>query len=176
MLQRLPTQLEGMNTLYTYSNLEGMKAYLILHTVADRYIDWSDEAAFREYQKITNERRSVTQSAPDTEIAFDFVSELLPNPLARIFVNKYVDPKTKDDVTGMIHNVIAEYRTMLAGEEWLSEATRAKAVEKLDALRVCAAYHDMYAERSTTRTEICRAGGLMRTLRYSGRNSCGSCA
>ena len=141
-----PKWLEGMNTLYTDSNLEGMKAYLILHTAVDRYIAWSDEAAFRENQKINNERRGITQSAPDTEEAFNLVNTLLPNSIARIFVSKYVDPKTKEDVTEMIHDVIAEYRTMLAGEEWLSETTRAKAIEKLDAIKVCAAYPDRYSD------------------------------
>ncbi|MBQ3586546.1 MAG: hypothetical protein II964_07505, partial [Synergistaceae bacterium] len=34
-----PKWLEGMNALYTESNLEGMKAYLILATVVDLYID-----------------------------------------------------------------------------------------------------------------------------------------
>ena len=37
----LPKWLEGMNALYTASNLEDMKAYLILRTVADFYMLYS---------------------------------------------------------------------------------------------------------------------------------------
>lgn len=141
-----PKWLEGMNTLYTESNLEGMKAYLILATVVDLYIDCSDEESFREYQKIENERKGITQSSPDTEEAFNFVNKRLPNPLARVFVSKYVSPKTKQDVTEMIHEIVAEYRIMLRDEEWLSEQTRTKAIEKLDALKICAAYPDRYSD------------------------------
>ena len=141
-----PKWLEGMNSLYTADNLEGIKAYLILSIVADTYIRYSDEAAFREYQRITNERRGITESAPDTETAFNFVNDRLPNPMARVFVSKYVSAKTKQDVTEMIQEIAAEYRTMLAGEEWLSETTRAKAIEKLDALRICAAYPERYSD------------------------------
>ena len=141
-----PKWLEGMNALYTESNLEGMKAYLILATVVDLYIDCSDEASFREYQKIENERKGITQSSPDTEEAFNFVNRRLPNPLARVFVSKYVSPKTKQDVTKMIQEIVAEYRIMLRDEEWLSEQTRAKAIEKLDALKICAAYPDRYSD------------------------------
>ena len=141
-----PKWLEGMNTLYTAANLEDMKAYLILRTVADAYIDMSDEAAFREYQTITNTASGITQSAPDTENAFEFVDEMLTKPVSRIFVNKFVSPKTKQDVTEMVQEIIAEYRIMLQNEEWLSEETRAKAVEKLDAMKINVAYPDRYSD------------------------------
>ncbi|MBQ3457019.1 MAG: hypothetical protein IJG36_11315 [Synergistaceae bacterium] len=144
-----PKWLEGMNALYTEANLENMKAYLILSTVVDLYMGWSDEAAFREYQNIENERKGITQSAPDTEEAFNFVSRRLPNPLARVFVSKYVNPKTKQDVTKMIQEIVAEYRIMLRDEKWLSEQTRMKAIEKLDALKICAAYPDKYSDSKT---------------------------
>lgn len=141
-----PKWLEGMNALYTEANLENMKAYLILCTVVDLYMSWSDEASFREYQNIENERKGITQSAPDTEEAFNFISRRLPNPLARVFVSKYVSPKTKQDVTKMIQEIVAEYRIMLRDEKWLSEQTRMKAIEKLDALKICAAYPDRYSD------------------------------
>lgn len=141
-----PKWIEGMNALYTESNLESMKAYLILATVVDLYMDCSDEAAFREYQNIENERKGITQSAPDTEEAFNFVSRRLQNPMARVFVSKYVSPKTKQDITKMIQEIVAEYKIMLSAEEWLSEQTRTKAIEKLDALKICAAYPNRYSD------------------------------
>ena len=146
---RQPKWLEGMNSLYTAANLEGMKAHLILSTVADVYINWLDEAAFREYQKIANERSGITESAPDTEIAFNFVNGYLTKPMSRVFASKYVSPQTKQDITEMIQAIIAEYRTMLAGEEWLSAETRAKAVEKLDALKIFAVYPERYSDSET---------------------------
>ena len=145
----LPKWLEGMNALYTASNLEDIKAYLILRTVADGYIGKSDEAAYREAVKISNEQAGITENAPDTETAFTFVDEMLPNPLTRIFVNKFVSTKTKQDVTEMIQDIIAEYRIMLQGEEWLSAETRAKAIEKLDAMTINVAYPDRYSDSDT---------------------------
>ena len=119
-------------------------------------MDWSDEASFREYQNIENERKGITQSAPDTEEAFNFVSRRLPNPLARVFVGKYVSPKTKQDVTKMIQEIVAEYRIMLRDEKWLSEQTRKKAIEKLDALKICAAYPDKYSDSEKISTSTLR--------------------
>ena len=145
----LPKWLEGMNALYTASSLEDIKAYLILRTVADGYISRSDEAAYREAMKISNEQNGITENAPDTESAFTFVNDMLPKPLTRIFVNKFVSSETKQDITEIIQDIIAEYRIMLQGEEWLSEATRAKAVEKLDAMKINVAYPDKYSDSDT---------------------------
>ena len=61
----------------------------------------------------------------------------------------YVNPKTKQDVTNMIQEIVAEYRIMLRDEKWLSEQTRMKAIEKLDALKICAAYPDKYSDSKT---------------------------
>ena len=64
-------------------------------------------------------------------------------------MNKFVSAKTKQDITEMIQDIIAEYRIMLQSEEWLSEATRAKAVEKLDAMKINVAYPDRYSDSDT---------------------------
>ena len=64
-------------------------------------------------------------------------------------MSKYVNPKTKQDVTNMIQGIVAEYRIMLRDEKWLSEQTRMKAIEKLDALKICAAYPDKYSDSKT---------------------------
>ena len=54
----------------------------------------------------------------------------------------------KADVTRICEEAIAYYRTMLASEEWLSEETRTKAVEKLDRITINAVYPEKWADDS----------------------------
>ncbi len=55
---------------------------------------------------------------------------------------RYFGEQAKNDVTEMIHTMIAIYQSRLKNNTWLSEATRNKAVEKLDAITIKVGYPD----------------------------------
>ena len=142
-----PKWLEALNALYTPENLENIKAYLLCN-LAGSYITITDEPAFREYQRLSRERYGITQSRPDDELAVNFVHSSLSVPVSRIYVSRYVPAEYKREVTEIINDTVKYYRNMLAGEEWLSEATRNKAIEKLDAMRLNVAYPDKWVDFS----------------------------
>ena len=54
--------------------------------------------------------------------------------MARLYADRYVTDETKEEVTGLVREILAEYRIMLAEETFLSEDTRKSAVKKLDNL------------------------------------------
>lgn len=142
-----PKWLEALNEIYNESQLENMKSYLI-RNIASAAITRIDEQAYREYQRLNRERLGISESAPDNEIAADFVHGNLLTPLSKIYVSKFISEKTKQDVTNIINDAIAYYREMLKGETWLSESTRAKAIEKLDAITPRVAYPDQWRDYS----------------------------
>ena len=57
-----------------------------------------------------------------------------------MYAEAYVSPETKKNVENMIADVVGVYRKRLENTEWLSEATRQKAIEKLDNLTVRVGY------------------------------------
>ena len=142
-----PKWLEALNALYNESQLEDIKSYLI-RNIASSGISVTDEENYREYQKLSRERLGITESAPDVEIAADFVHGNLLTPLSKIYVEKYVSEKTKKDVTEIINEALEYYRSMLAEEKWLSDETRAKAIEKLNAVTPRVAYPDKWRDYS----------------------------
>ena len=142
-----PEWLKVLNDTYTPENLELMKSYLLCR-IAAGYMGVIDEAAYRELQRISRERYGIKESKPDDELAVDFVHGSLPVPVSRLYVARYVPESAKREVTGIIRETVKYYRSMLAGEEWLSQSTREKAVEKLDAMRLNAAYPDKWTDFS----------------------------
>jgi len=143
-----PEWLEALNKIYNESQLENIKSYLI-RNIASGAITRIDEEAYREYQKLSRERLGIKESAPDNEIAGNFVHGSLLTPLSKIYVEKYITPETKQDVTNIINETISYYREMLKNETWLSEQTREKAIEKLDAITPRVAYPDKWRDYST---------------------------
>lgn len=142
-----PKWLEALNALYNESQLTNIKSYLI-RNIASGAISRIDEQAYREYQRLSRERLGITESAPDEEIAADFVHGSLLTPLSKIYVEKFISEKTKKDVTKIINDAIAYYREMLKDETWLSQATREKAIEKLDAIIPRVAYPEKWRDYS----------------------------
>ncbi len=139
--------LDGLNKLYNNNNLENIKAYLI-RNIASRYMGRLDENSYRELQKISRERNGIKQSKPDEYLAADFVHGRLPSAISKIYAEKYIAPETKAEVTQIINDAIAYYKEMLSGEDWLSEETKAKAIEKLEAITPRVAYPDKWEDYS----------------------------
>ena len=142
-----PEWLAALNDLYTPANLEDIKAYLFCR-LAEGYITKTDEPAYREYQRLSRERYGMTGSKPDDELAVDFVHSNLAAQVSRLYIAKYLPKQAKSEVEQIIRDTVKYYEKMLAGEEWLSEATRKKAVEKLKAMRLNAAYPDKWLDDS----------------------------
>ncbi len=142
-----PEWLKALNKLYTADNLEDIKAYMLCNLVSG-YITLTDEAAYREYQRLSRERYGITESKPDDELAVDFVHGQLSVPVSRIYVERYVPEAAKKEVAEIISQTVKYYRSMLEGEIWLSEGTRQKAIEKLDAMRLNSAYPDKWVDFS----------------------------
>lgn len=156
-----PKWLEALNKLYTPENLENIKAYLLCNLVAG-YITITDEPAYREYQKLSRERYGITGNKPDDELAVDFVHDRLPGPVSRLYIAKYVPEAAKKEVEQIIRDTVKYYAVMLDSESWLSESTRKKAVEKLEAMRLNAAYPDKWIDDSEL--EIDANGSLIDAL------------
>lgn len=142
-----PEWLKALNDVYTSSNVEDIKAYLLCRTVKG-YMTTTDEPAFREYQRLTRERYGITGSKPDDELAVDFVHGRLSGPVSRMYIAKHVPAEVKREVEEIIRETVSYYEEMLASESWLSEATRKQAIEKLETMRLNAAYPDKWVDVS----------------------------
>ncbi len=142
-----PDWLKALNGIYNSENLEDIKAYM-LSSLVTGYVTITDEPAFREHQRLARERFGISESKPDDELAVDFVHGNLSVPVSKIYVSKYVPESAKKEVEEIIRQTVKYYRSMLEKEDWLSEATRKKAIEKLDSMRLNCAYPDKWVDFS----------------------------
>ena len=131
-----PTWLERMNEVYTQDNVEGFKALLMLQTVQGTGILLDQEA----YDNVTAYQATITgtdtSAFPVEQMAFDYVSAALGMAMGKMYAETYVSAETKAAVTDIINDAVAVFRERLQANEWRGEETRARAIEKLDALKV----------------------------------------
>ncbi|MCR5106928.1 MAG: M13 family metallopeptidase [Lachnospiraceae bacterium] len=142
-----PKSIEGLNELYNEDNLEEIKAYLLAAT-ATSLMPYLDEEAYRTYQDCNMKLNGITEVSSDEENAYNIVRSYLNDNLSRLYVEKYLNPEIKEEITTLCQDCIDTYSKMLDEEEWLSEETRELAKNKLSKLTIRAVYPEKWDDDS----------------------------
>ena len=80
------------------------------------------------------------EDEPRWKRAVEFVNGMLSESIGRIYVAKYFPPESKAKIDDLVTQVIAAMHRRIASVDWMSDATKAKAQEKLSKLRVKIGY------------------------------------
>lgn len=136
-----PAWLKKMNSLYTDDNLENIKAYLLLHFV-NGITSFADREAYETTTDIQNQFYGMTGYESDDELGVKMIDQMLSLCMDNVYVDNYCTPELRQEIIDIIVEFKDYYRKMLETEDWLSEETRNKAIEKLDAMKINAVYSD----------------------------------
>ena len=147
-----PALIRRLDSLYTEQNLAAIKAYMLVHYVANM-ASVLDYDAFKVVLTVSNMVSGSTGHESDEKIAADIVRNMLPISLSRAYLTRYDLSGLKKRITELCQDIIAAYREMLAGEDWLSESTKEKIIEKLDAITIHAVYPDKWIDHSSLNLE-----------------------
>ena len=107
-----------------------------------------DRECYEDAIAFENAVNGSTGAQPDEEVAYDLVRGALTTPMDRAFLSRYDASKIKEEITRICEESIAYYREMLDTEDWLSAETRARAIEKLDAITINAVYPEKWRDYS----------------------------
>ena len=138
-----PEYFRKLNELWTDGYLEAIKADVIVRLAINR-ASVLDRACFDKLLEISNSFSGASGAMEDERYALASVEGVLGEPMARIYMQKYECEGMKGQVEDICREIIGAYREMLGGNTWLSEATREKAIEKLDNIKINAVYPDKW--------------------------------
>ena len=82
----------------------------------------------------------------DEEIAAQQVQAYLSDYLGQLYVERHFSAQAKADVEAMIEDFRDIYRQRIEDLEWMSDATKEKAVEKLETMAVNVGYPDQWSD------------------------------
>ncbi len=136
---------EHLDELLSEDNLELIKDYLLAHT-ASSAIENLDKETFYKAKDIKNKLNGSEGYREETEYGVDLVSDSLGWPLSKLYCDRYVTAEDKQTIYDLIEEIIDGYKAMLEEEDFLSEATKEKAIEKLDKLRINCMYPDDWSD------------------------------
>lgn len=93
--------------------------------------------------------RGTKQMKPRTEIAVNTVNGSLGEPLGQLFVKQHFSPESKQKVSTMVEELRDAFRDRIKQLEWMSDSTKNKALEKLNAFTYKIGYPDKWKDYSS---------------------------
>lgn len=127
--------LSTLNSYLTADNLPLLKDYIYLVNLQKLAPYMTSEMGKAQYEMeetyiggadpIDPEKTAVTQ-----------IAALLKWDVGKLYTEKNYTAQKRDAVYAMVEEMIAEYEAMLQEEDWLSQATRDRAIRKLKAIRL----------------------------------------
>lgn len=136
-----PKYFEALNELVNEANFEEMKSWLFVKTLLEFTSVLSDE--FRVLGGTYSRALSGSKEAMQPKkAAYYLATGQFSQVVGLYYAHKYFGADAKADVTHMVKKMIAVYKKRLKENAWLSEATKQKAIVKLDALGINVGYPD----------------------------------
>lgn len=158
-------QARKINSLLTEDNLELLKnfsSFVMLNDVAE--YSTQNYAALK--NQIDNQLHGVSGTKSDEDIWMDLTQDMLPWDFGKIYVEEHFSEQSKQDVEAMISRIIDEYETIINRQEWMSDATKQKAIRKLETMAVKSGYPDEWPESMEMMqvTPVSEGGSLLSNM------------
>lgn len=158
-------QAKKINSLLVEENLQALKDYSTFVMLNDT-AKYANANYAKLYDDMKNSLYGITESWGDEKTWMDLTQDLLPWDFGMIYVEEHFSQEDKEAVEEMIGLILKEYETIINRQEWMSEATKKKAIRKLETMQVKIGYPDEWpAARDMMQvTPISEGGSLMSNL------------
>ena len=128
--------LEDLKTLFTWQVIEGAASYL----TTEIYM-----TSFDFYGKVLSGRE---EPSPLWKRAVGVVNGTLGEAVGQMYVKKYFPEENKARMLALVHNLQKALGIRIQNLTWMSDETKAKALEKLNAITIKIGYPDEWRDYS----------------------------
>lgn len=161
-------QAKKINTLLVEENLQALKDY-------STFVMLNDTAKYANatYAKLSDDMKNalygITESWGDEKTWKNLTQDMLPWDFGMIYVEEHFSAKDKEAVEKMIEQILKEYEAIISRQDWMSDATKRKAIRKLETMQVKIGYPDQWpAARDMMQvTPVSEGGSLLSNLLVS---------
>lgn len=128
-----PSALSGLGSLLTEDRLEDWKARLRLHVIRASAAFLSQDFVDANFAFYGTELTGVPVNRERWKRGVSFVEAAMGEAVGKVYVERHFPPAAKEAMDELVANLIEAYRQSIEGLEWMTPATRERALEKLAA-------------------------------------------
>jgi putative endopeptidase len=162
---RQPSYFTGLGTALTEVPLEDWKTWLtwrVVHSAASLLSSPFVEENFDFYGRTLT---GAPQLRERWKRGVAMVEGALGEAVGKLYVGEHFSPEAKSRMVELVAHLVEAYRQSITKLDWMSEETRARALDKLDTFTPKIAYPDTWRDYSSLQIE---AGDLIGNVRRAG--------
>ncbi|MDN3665209.1 M13 family metallopeptidase [Algibacter miyuki] len=140
--------INALQDILAQNNVDDWKTFLRWNSFNGAASLLTTDLAKADWEFYSKELRGAKEQRPLNENALSTVNNNIGEALGKLYVENYFPPEAKAKAEKMIQNVILAFKNRISNVSWMTEDTKAKAIEKLLALKVKIAYPDQWRDYS----------------------------
>ena len=129
--------MRGMSSVCTEKNLEGIRAYFKVALMAEA-VKYLDKDIFVKYLELKADKANpfseVVLRTPDVYFFSFLETSALSGLKDQVYLDYYYDEEVDKDIRSICRAYLDEFRVIIGGKEWISDANKERIYQKLDAM------------------------------------------
>ncbi|MBR5076669.1 MAG: M13 family metallopeptidase [Bacteroidales bacterium] len=144
-----PSFFQGFSKLFKDSRLDVLKDYVAAQLINGAASSLSDDFYAANFDFYSTQMSGVTEQKPRWKRAMSVPNSILGEAVGQMYVAKFFPETSKQKMLDLVKNLQVSLGEHIDSLEWMSDATKAKAREKLEAFTVKIGYPDKWKDYST---------------------------
>lgn len=143
------TTMDAVNKVVKETSNEDMKYYLVFNLLNSAAPYLSDDFSAARWEFYGKTLSGQQQQRPRWKRALGVPNSILSEAVGEMYVQKYFPASSKEKMVRLVGNLQEALGQHITSLEWMSEQTKAKALEKLAAFHVKIGYPDKWKDYSS---------------------------
>jgi putative endopeptidase len=153
-----PKAIPGLSALAAAQPLDAWKDWLALHAIEDAAANLPKAFVDERFSFYGKALSGTPELRPRWQRGMDFTSAALGEAVGKQYVERYFPAATKAQAQAMVGDLVRAFAKRIDALAWMSPATKAKAKQKLETLKVGVGYPDRWMDYS--RLEVIKGDAL----------------
>ena len=144
-----PSSFTNILNVLSTTSLEALKAYVASHYISNAASYLSEDFAVASFEFFGKTMSGTQEIRPRWKRAMGVPNNILSEAVGQMYVAKYFPESEKARVEKMVSNIQKAFSKHIDALDWMSDATKVKAQEKLDAFTVKIGYPNKWKDYTT---------------------------
>ncbi|MBO4455937.1 MAG: M13 family metallopeptidase [Bacteroidales bacterium] len=144
-----PSYFDGLNELFKTTDLESLKAYVLCQFINGSTDALSDDFYTASWEFFSHQMAGAQEQRPRWKRAMQVPNGILGEAVGKMYVERYFPESAKQKMVDLVENLRVALGQHIETLDWMSDETKAKALEKLSTFTVKVGYPDKWKDYST---------------------------
>nr|WP_269468706.1 M13 family metallopeptidase [Alteromonas sp. ASW11-130] len=154
--------MKSLNEIIKDTSLDTWKDYLKWGVVRNMADFLSEEFSNKNFEFYSKTLYGVEEQLPTWRRGVNTVNSKLGEMVGKVFVKKHFSPEAKQGMETVVSNLLKAYKASITELDWMSDKTKAEALDKLSKFTYKIGYPDKWRDYSSLKVERDDLFGNMR--------------